>query len=73
MGVNSLPKRRGCDLNPGHSAPKSSTLTTRLPSHPPIDIFQFLDEKLDSVQLPLMIFVHSELQNCVWWQTIHDP
>jgi len=39
MGVNSLPKtvtrqRRGCDLNPGLSAPESSTLTTRLPSHP---------------------------------------
>jgi len=37
MGVNSLPKtvirqRRGCDLNPGPSAPDSSTLTTRLPS-----------------------------------------
>jgi len=33
MGVNSLPKtvtrqRRGCDLNPGPSAPESSTLTT---------------------------------------------
>ena len=39
MGVNSLPKtvtrqRRGCDLNPGPTAPESSTLTTRLPSHP---------------------------------------
>ena len=39
MGVKSLPKtvtrqRRGCDLNPGTSAPESSTLTTRLPSHP---------------------------------------
>ena len=39
MGVNSLPKtvtrqRRGCNLNPGPSAPESSTLTTRLPSHP---------------------------------------
>jgi len=38
MGVNSLPKtvtrqRRGCDLIPGPSAPESSTLTTRLPSH----------------------------------------
>ena len=38
MGVNSLPKtvtrqRRGCDLNPGRTAPESSTLTTRLPSH----------------------------------------
>jgi len=36
MGVNSLPKtvtrqRRDCDLNPGPSAPESSTLTTRLP------------------------------------------
>ena len=32
MGVNSLPKtvtrqRRGCDLNPGPSAPESSTLS----------------------------------------------
>jgi len=39
MGVNSLPKtvtrqNHGCDLNPGHSVPESSTLTTRLPSHP---------------------------------------
>ena len=39
MGVSSLPKtvdrqRRGCDLNLGPSAPESSTLTTRLPSHP---------------------------------------
>jgi len=39
MGVNSLlhktvtGQRRGCDLNPGPSAPESSTLTTRLPSH----------------------------------------
>ena len=38
MGVDSLPKtvtrqRRGCDFNPGPSAPESSTLTTRLPSH----------------------------------------
>jgi len=39
LGVNSLPKsvtrqRCGCDLNPGPTAPESSTLTTRLPSHP---------------------------------------
>jgi len=40
MGVNSLPEtvtwqHRGCDLNPARpSAPESSTLTTRLPSHP---------------------------------------
>ena len=39
MGVNSLPKtvtrqHRGCDLNPGPTAPESSTLTTQLLSHP---------------------------------------
>ena len=48
MDVNSLPKtvtrqRRGCDLNPGPSAPESSTLTIPLPSHPtasqPIPIY----------------------------------
>ena len=38
MGMNSLPKtvtrqHRSCDLNTGPSAPESSTLTTRLPSH----------------------------------------
>ena len=42
MGVNSLPRtvtrqRRSCDLNPGPSAPESSTLTTRLPSHRGLD------------------------------------
>ena len=26
-------QRRDCDLNPGPTAPESSTLTTRLPSH----------------------------------------
>jgi len=36
--MNSLPKtvtrqRRGCDLNPGPSAPETSTLNTRLSSH----------------------------------------
>jgi len=43
MGVNRLPKtvtrqRRGCDLNPGPTAPESSMLTTRLPSHPDIQV-----------------------------------
>jgi len=37
--VSSLPKtvtrqRHGCNLNPGSSAPESSTITTWLPSHP---------------------------------------
>ena len=44
MGVNSSPKTvtrqsRGCDLNPGPSVPESSTLTTRLPSHPRVLIY----------------------------------
>ena len=50
MGVNSLSKtvtqqRRGCDLNPGPSAPESSTL--RLPSHPVLthNISQFVYRK----------------------------
>ena len=39
MDVNSLPKtvtrqRHDCNLNPGLSAAESSTLATRLPSHP---------------------------------------
>ena len=38
MGVSSLPNTvtrqcRGCDLNPGPTAPESSTLTAQLPSH----------------------------------------
>jgi len=32
-------QRRGCDLNPGPSASESSTLTTRLPSHPLLLLF----------------------------------
>ena len=47
MNVNSLPKtvtrqRRGCDLNPGLSAPESSTLTTRLLNHPIINSYHEL-------------------------------
>jgi len=43
MSVNSLPKtvtrqRRSCDLNPGPSAPESSTLTTQLPRHPVVHV-----------------------------------
>jgi len=45
MGANSLPKtvtrqRRDYDLNPGPSAPESSTLTTRLPSQPRGPLYQ---------------------------------
>ena len=57
MGVNSLPKtvsrqRRDCDLNPGSSAPESSTLATRLPSHP--------QHRYNTVK-------NSKEQNCVDW------
>ena len=54
MGVNSLPKtvtrhRRGCDLNPGPTAPESSTLTTRLPSHPHCDPVKDCSETCRSI------------------------
>jgi len=47
--VNSLPKtvtrqRHDCDLNPGPSAPESSTLTTRLPSKAAVDILTSVDK-----------------------------
>ena len=56
MGVNSLRKtvtrqRRGCDLNPCPSAPESSTLTTRLPSHNTVAARNKSDET-SLVQLP---------------------
>ena len=48
MGANSLPEtatrqRRDCDLNPGPSEPESSTLTTRLPSHPEVGLCNIID------------------------------
>jgi len=51
MGVNSLPKTvtqqcRDCDLNPGPSAPESSTLTTLLPSHPGIHVYESIKEQI---------------------------
>ena len=61
MDVNSLPKnvirmRRDCDLNPGPSAPESSTLTIRLPSHPRTD---YLDYKPGSIFLTILVVVFS--------------
>ena len=58
MGVNSLPKtvtrqRRDCELNPGPSAPESSTLTTLLPSQPANILEQ------------TSINEHISIQNCV--------
>jgi len=37
-------QRRSCDLNPGPTAPESSTLTTRLPSHLRLKIFMDLSK-----------------------------
>jgi len=47
IGVNSLPKtvtrqRLDCDLNPGPSAPESSTLATRLSGHP--SIYEYIND-----------------------------
>jgi len=58
MGVNSLPKtvtrqRCDCDLNPGHSAPESSTLTTRLPNHPGQGVVEKI-VRLGDRQTPLL-------------------
>ena len=68
MGVNSLPKtvtrqRRDCDLNPGPSAPESSTLTTRLPSHP---LSRYCIEATRRIELVLacqLPFTYPKLQN----------
>jgi len=52
MGVNSLPKtvtQQRRDLNPGPSAPESSTLTTRLPSHPQ------LSNSVDEIEFTLLV------------------
>ena len=57
LGVNSLPKtvtrqRHDCDLNPGPSAPESSTLTTRLPSHLKI-VDRLIEKSLQFTVLPI--------------------
>jgi len=67
MGVNSLPKtvtrqRRDCDLNPGPSARESSTLTTRLPSHPFILLYFYrcgvnMQKKLEVDGKPVRVCV----------------
>jgi len=56
MGVISLPKtvtrqRRGCNLNPGPSAPEFIMLTTRLPSHP-----KLLYIKIHTVNRSVLVF-----------------
>jgi len=60
MGVNSLPKtvtrqRRDCDLNPGPSAPQSSTLTTRLPSH----------QSIGQQEKHALIYIRQKITRCL--------
>ena len=43
----------GCDLNPGPTAPESSTLTTRLPSHPRkiVDVSKQVSKQINQLLL----------------------
>jgi len=77
MGVNSLPKTvtrqcRGCDLNPGPSAPESSTITTRLPSHPKrTRLHNVCDSKQKNrLQYPRHNVAFTELYSLDWWACI---
>jgi len=89
--VNSLPKTvtrqcRGCDLNPGPSAPESSTLTTWLPSHPCcLGLGIWLDRGRDRCKggvvrwsawyrlLRLMITTRKQLAVIADVKTVHQP
>jgi len=76
MGVNSLPKtvtrqRRDCDLNPGPSAPESSTLTTRY-TEPPQSMYNNDNNKgslsaeitRDHISVPAPLDACTALQLC---------
>ena len=72
MGVNSLPKtvtwlRCGCDLNPGPSAPESSTLTTRPPSHP--NKLMLSSNSWTVAYREWMAL--RKVKSCSWIQTVH--
>ena len=70
MGVDSLPKtvtrqRRDCDLNPiWTSAPESSTLTTRLPSHAliPLNDGQYFFQHGINIWHLLRTVIHNHLK-----------
>jgi len=82
MGVNSLPKtvtrqRHGCDLNPGPSAPESSTLTTRLPSHPlcrvrPTKRRSHRDRKVCDVTSPCVCISENEASAAVFVRVVRS-
>ena len=68
MGVNGLPKtvtrqRRDCDLNPGLSAPESSTLTTRLPSHPSDYSQEFVIYNETGIDISLVVAYHHKFHH----------
>jgi len=67
MGVNSLPKtvtrqRRGCDLNPGPSAPKSSTDSALGYRANPIIIAVHI---IAQFNLPRTDEIYKDLVNCI--------
>jgi len=72
MGVNSLPKtvtrqRRGCDLNPSPFVPESSTLTTRLPSHPLIKLLPYIsfEKYINILALEMVSPGNRHCANCI--------
>ena len=76
MDVNSLPKtvtrqRRDCDLNPGPSAPESSTLTTRLPSHLTWGEYVGNLWLLMFICMPMTSPTKPEVHN-IWWRPSHS-
>ena len=73
-------QRRDCDLNPGRSAPESSTLTTRLPSHctrSSIGVIGLICSRRKTARrscLPVAVAVHRQaLQSCLVWCELSRP
>ena len=59
-------QRRGCDLNPGPSERESSTLTTRLPSHPCTQLYClfYLSNKVSLIIINAVIIATQAY--CTW-------
>ena len=75
MGVNSLPKtvtrhRRGCDLNPGPTAPESSTLTTRLLRQPHWAMHKQTIQQMQTIEQTVCNYPLGERGN-QWMQERH--
>ena len=70
--MNSLPKtvtrqRRNYDLHPGPSVPESSTLTTRLPSHPGCCSGENYSNRVRSEQQSGGVGVRRMQRSCRMW------